>query len=70
MMKKVVEVFYDDVLASRLFTTGIVYKLESGEYVVSAQDGYVQPNQLYSEETLNELREKTEIERGKDESVS
>ena len=70
MRKKVVEIFYDDVLASRLFTTGIVYKLEDGKYVVSAQDGYVRPNQLYTEETLNELIEKTESERGVSDSAS
>jgi len=42
-MKSIVRTFYSEELANQIPYTGLVYELEDGTYVVTAQEGSVKP---------------------------
>ena len=54
-MLRVVETLFDEELSKRMFMTGLVYKLEDGNYFVTSQDGFVVSGTRMNQEELDKI---------------
>ena len=54
-MLKVVETLFDEELSKRMFMTGLVYKLEDGNYFATSQDGFVVSGTKMNQEELDKI---------------